>query len=52
MSSKNDMSDHAGSEAPFGSRRDLSSAPLYLFGFLYVAWLILLVWMAVSESAG
>lgn len=51
MSSKTDRSGQSDSGAPFGSRRDLSRASLYLLGALYAAWFIMLAWMAVSESA-
>lgn len=50
MSSKTDSS--ANAAAPFGSRRDLPKAPVCVLGLLYVGWLVMLIWMAVSETTG
>ena len=51
MSGKEDTSGRSDSDRPFGSRRDLPGAWLYLLCTLYAAWFIALIWMAVSESA-
>jgi hypothetical protein len=40
------------SGAPFGTQPRRSSAALFLFGALYVACLLTLLWMARSQSGG
>lgn len=49
MTTKSTGSQAADSKAPFGTEPRRSPGPLVFYGLLYLAWVALLLWMAVCK---